>query len=163
MTLRFRGGERLQRGRGIGGLLRLVKSVFSPLVKSAGKTVIKAVKSDSGKMLGNALKEQAISSAINLVGDVVKGNNIKESIQNEITSSRENLGDTIKSINPRNKKRKIEKISPKQRKVVSTKKRKKTVVANDLSGPFSVTTVTLPRYTCTTMFQFQFQCFSLLT
>ena len=46
MTLRFRGGERLQRGRGIGGLLRLVKSVFSPLVKSAGKTVIKAVKSD---------------------------------------------------------------------------------------------------------------------
>lgn len=126
MTLRFRGGERLQRGRGIGGLLRLVKSVFSPLVKSAGKTVIKAVKSDSGKMLGNALKEQAISSAINLVGDVVKGNNIKESIQNEITSSRENLGDTIKSINPRNKKRKIEKISPKQRKVVSTKKRKKT-------------------------------------
>ena len=44
-----------------------------------------------------------------------------------------------------------------------TKKRKKTVVANDPSGPFSVTTVTLPRYTCTTMFQFQFQCFSLLT
>ena len=126
MTLRFRGGERLQRGRGIGGLLRLVKSVFSPLVKSAGKTVIKAVKSDSGKMLGNALKEQAISSAINLVGDVVKGNNIKESIQNEITSSRENLGDTIKSINPRNKKRKIEKISPKQHKVVSSKKRRKT-------------------------------------
>ena len=62
MSLRFRGGERLQRGRGIGGLLRLVKSVFSPLVK----TVAKAVKSNTGKALGNALKEQAISSAINL-------------------------------------------------------------------------------------------------
>ena len=33
MSLRFKGGERLQRGRGIGGLLRLVKSLFTPLVK----------------------------------------------------------------------------------------------------------------------------------
>ena len=53
MSLRFRGGERLQRGRGIGDLLRLVKSVFSPLVK----TVAKAAKSNIGKALGNALKE----------------------------------------------------------------------------------------------------------
>ena len=49
MSLRFRGGERLQRGRGIGGLLRLLKSVFSPLVKSAGKTIVKAATSDTGK------------------------------------------------------------------------------------------------------------------
>ena len=33
-----------------------------------------------------------------------------------------------------------------------TKKRNKTVVANDPSGPFSVTTVTIPRYTRTSMF-----------
>ena len=35
-----------------------------------------------------------------------------------------------------------------------TKKRNKRVVANDPSGPFSVTTVTLPRYTRNSMFQF---------
>ena len=65
MSLRFRGGERLQRGRGIGGLLRLVKSVFSPLVK----TVATVAKSTTGKEFGNALNEQAISSAINLTGE----------------------------------------------------------------------------------------------
>ena len=54
MSLRFGGGERLQRGRGIGGLLCLVKNVFSLLVK----TVATVAKSNTGKAIGNALKEQ---------------------------------------------------------------------------------------------------------
>jgi len=119
MSLRFRGGERLQRGRGIGGLLRLVKSVFSPLVK----TVAKAVKSNTGKALGNALKEQAISSAINLTGDVIQGNNLKESLKNELKSGRETLGSAIKGIRKRKSEMNDKKIV-KQRKVVSTKKKK---------------------------------------
>ena len=56
MSLRFRGGERLQRGRGIGGLLRLVKSVFAPLIRSAGKTIVKAATSDTGKQLLSNIK-----------------------------------------------------------------------------------------------------------
>ena len=119
MSLRFRGGERLQRGRGIGGLLRLVKSVFSPLVK----TVAKAAKSNTGKALGNALKEQAISSAINLTGDVIQGNNLKESLKNELKSGRETLGSAIKGIRKRKNEMNDKKIV-KQRKVVSTKKKK---------------------------------------
>ena len=119
MSLRFRGGERLQRGRGIGGLLRLVKSVFSPLVK----TVAKAAKSNTGKALGNVLKEQAISSAINLTGDVIQGNNLKESLKNELKSGRETLGSAIKGIRKRKNEMNDKKIV-KQRKVVSTKKKK---------------------------------------
>ena len=119
MSLRFRGGERLQRGRGIGGLLRLVKSVFSPLVK----TVAKAAKSNTGKALGNALKEQAISSAINLNGDVIQGNNLKESLKNELKSGRETLGSAIKGIRKRKNEMNDKKIV-KQRKAVSTKKKK---------------------------------------
>ena len=119
MSLRFRGGERLQRGRGIGGLLRLVKSVFSPLVK----TVAKAAKSNTGKALGNALKEQAISSAINLTGDVIQGNNLKESLKNELKSGRETLGSSIKGIRKRKSEMNDKKIV-KQRKVVSSKKKK---------------------------------------
>ena len=119
MSLRFRGGERLQRGRGIGGLLRLVKSVFSPLVK----TVAKAAKSNTGKALGNALKEQAISSAINLTGDVIQGNNLKESLKNELKSGRETLGSAIKGIRKRKSEMNDKKIV-KQRKVVSSKKKK---------------------------------------
>ena len=49
MSLRFKGGERLQRGRGIGGLLRLVKSLFSPIIRSVGKTAVKAATSKIGK------------------------------------------------------------------------------------------------------------------
>ena len=119
MSLRFRGGERLQRGRGIGGLLRLVKSVFSPLVK----TVAKAAKSNTGKALGNVLKEQAISSALNLTGDVIQGNNLKESLKNELKSGRETLGSAIKGIRKRKNEMNDKKIV-RQRKVVSTKKKK---------------------------------------
>ena len=119
MSLRFKGGERLQRGRGIGGLLRLVKSVFSPLVK----TVAKAAKSNTGKALGNVLKEQAISSALNLTGDVIQGNNLKESLKNELKSGRETLGSAIKGIRKRKNEMNDKKIV-KQRKVVSTKKKK---------------------------------------
>ena len=119
MSLRFRGGERLQCGRGIGGLLRLVKSVFSPLVK----TVAKAAKSNTGKALGNVLKEQAISSAINLTGDVIQGNNLKESLKNELKSGRETLGSAIKGIRKRKSEMNDRKIV-KQRKVVSTKKKR---------------------------------------
>ena len=119
MSLRFRGGERLQRGRGIGGLLLLVKSVFSPLVK----TVAKAAKSNTGKALGNVLKEQAISSALNLTGDVIQGNNLKESLKNELKSGRETLGSAIKGIRKRKNEMNDKKIV-KQRKVVSTKKKK---------------------------------------
>ena len=66
MTLRFRGGARLQRGRGFGGILRVLKSVFSPIVRSIGKTAVKAAKSKTGKLIGNKIKEQAIDSALNL-------------------------------------------------------------------------------------------------
>ena len=85
MNLRFRGGDRLQKGRGIGGLLRWVNSVFSPLVK----TVATVAKSNSGKAIGNALKEQAISSAINLTVELIKGNNLIVSLKNELKSGRE--------------------------------------------------------------------------
>ena len=33
MSIRFSGGERFQRGRGIGGLLRLAKGLFKPVIK----------------------------------------------------------------------------------------------------------------------------------
>ena len=123
MSLRFRGGERLQRGRGIGGLLRLVKSVFSPLVK----TVAKAAKSNTGKVLGNALKEQAISSAINLTGDVIQGNNLKESLKNELKRC-----NAVKGLRKRKNENSNSNIV-KQLKLVSTRK-KKSLLKGDFLG-----------------------------
>jgi hypothetical protein len=98
MSLRFRGGEHLQRGRGIGGLLRLAKSVFSPLMKTAGKTIVRAAKSNTGRMIGNAIRDQAITSGVNLLGDAIRGNDMGESLHNELGNMRQNAGDLIENI-----------------------------------------------------------------
>ena len=87
------------------------------------KTVATASKSNTEKILGKALKEQAISFAINLTGDVIQGNNLKESLKNELKSGMETLGSAIKGIRKRKSEINDKKIV-KQRKVLSTKKKK---------------------------------------
>ena len=80
MGVLFMGGERLQRGRGIGGILKLASKIFSPL-KSLAQT---AIKSDSGKQVVNALKKQAVASSINIANDIASGKNIKKSLKDEL-------------------------------------------------------------------------------
>ena len=106
MSLRFRGGDYIQRGRGIGGLLRMAKSVFLPLMKTAGKTIIKAGKSKAGKAVFGAIKDQAISSGSNLLADVVRGNDLQESLHNEGQNIRERVANTIQSRIPKKRKKK---------------------------------------------------------
>ena len=86
MSIRFSGGERFQRGRGIGGLLRLAKGLFKPVIQTIGK----AVKSNTGKAIGRALKDQAISTGTNLLADIVAGNNLNEGINREVGNIRQN-------------------------------------------------------------------------
>ena len=106
MSLRFRGGDYIQRGRGIGGLLRMAKSVFLPLMKTAGKTIIKAGKSKAGKAVFSAIKDQAITSGTNLLADVVRGNDLQESLHNEGQNIRERVANTIQSRIPKKRKKK---------------------------------------------------------
>lgn len=113
MSLRFRGGERLQRGRGIGGLLRLFKSVFSPLVKSAGKTIVKAATSDTGKAVLRNIKDQAIDSAVRLTTDAMRGEDMGESLQNEIQQVKRKAADVIEDVHSARKKQR--KAEPKQK------------------------------------------------
>ena len=119
MSLRFRGGDYIQRGRGIGGLLRMAKSVFLPLMKTAGKTIIKAGKSKAGKAVLGAIKDQAISSGANLVADVVRGNDLQESLHNEGQNIRERAADTIEYVSrmPKRKRKSIH--IPNKRKRIS--------------------------------------------
>ena len=95
MSLRFVGGEHLQRGRGIGGILRLMKSVFSPVAKSVGKKVVSAIKSSSGKKILNVLKDQAIDSSMTLASNALKGNDMNTSIQDELNNVKSNLSTVI--------------------------------------------------------------------
>lgn len=119
MSIRFRGGERLQRGRGIGGLLRLVKSVFSPIVKSFGRTAIKAVTSKTGKKAIKSIQDQLVTSAINMTGDVIQGNDLGESFQNQVSNLKQTAGNVVKSFAGKNTEGKNEskKKAPKRKEV----------------------------------------------
>ena len=98
MPLRFAGGEQLQRGRGIGGIFRFIKSIFAPAVKTVGKSVVGAVKSTTGKKILNVLKDQAIDTSMNLAQDVLKGNNVKSSLQDEVNDLKTNLSSLINEL-----------------------------------------------------------------
>ena len=98
MSIRFSGGERFQRGRGIGGLLRLAKGLFKPAIQTIGR----AVKSNTGKAVGRALKKQAISTWTNLLADIVAGNNLKEGIDREVGDIRQNTALGIKQLTNNN-------------------------------------------------------------
>ena len=112
MSLRFRGGERLQRGRGVGGILRLVRSVFSPVLGALGRTAVKAATSGAAKTVGKALKEQALSSAVNLGIDAIRGSNLQESLDREVNSARRKAADTLDEIrgNKRKPTKKVTKV-----------------------------------------------------
>ena len=85
MLVRFRRGERLQRGCGIVGLLRLVKSVLSPLVKSLEQTALNVDRSNKSQKPIASIQEQALSSAANMTADVIRGNELNESFKKEET------------------------------------------------------------------------------
>ena len=84
----FRGGERIQRGRGvgIGGVLRMASKLFTPL-----KNVVqKALSSKTGKKIISSVKEQAIDSSINLAKDLASGKDLKRSISDEMENVKGN-------------------------------------------------------------------------
>ena len=82
MGVYFTGGERLQRGKGIGGLLKVASKLFSPLASLAKK----AVRSETGKQVLSAVKKQAIDSSINIANDIANGKSVKDSLDTELAN-----------------------------------------------------------------------------
>lgn len=78
----FWGGERVQRGKGLGGFIRLASKLFTPLKKVAQK----ALTSNTGKKVVSAVKEQAIDSSINLAKDIASGKDLKTSLKDELSN-----------------------------------------------------------------------------
>ena len=78
----FWGGERVQRGKGLGGFIRLASKLFTPLKKVARK----ALTSNTGKKVVSAVKEQAIDSSINLAKDIASGKDLKTSLKDELSN-----------------------------------------------------------------------------
>lgn len=86
MGVYFGGGERLQRGRGIGGLLKIASKLFFPIAKVTQQVL----KSNVGKKIVGAVKDQAINSSINIANELIRGKNIKETMTNEFENVKQN-------------------------------------------------------------------------
>ena len=99
MGIQFRGGQRFQRGRGIGGLLRMAKSLFKPVLNTVGKVL----KSNTGKAIGHAIKEQAIETGTNLLTDAIKGNNMQEGLKREQNNIKARAAKEIEELKNRRK------------------------------------------------------------
>ena len=85
MTVKFRGGDYQQKGKGLGGFFRSLVGLIKPVAKTVGKSVVKAATSDTAKSIAKTLGEQALDSAINVTKDVLNGNDLKESVEREGT------------------------------------------------------------------------------
>jgi len=96
MSIRFVGGEKLQKGRGIGGLLSsFVRSLFFPIVKSAGKGIAKVASSTTAKSIGNAVKDQILESGVKVGTDLLRGKNVKDSLKDEFHQVKRKAADLV--------------------------------------------------------------------
>lgn len=117
--IHFRTDELQQKGKGFGGFFRGLINLFRPMVKSAGKTIVKAATSNTAKSIAKTLGEQAIDSGLNITKDILAGNDLEQSMLRE----RDNFKRTGKDI--------IEEMQKKR--MVPPKKRKKNVSLKTMS------------------------------
>merc|ERR1711954_629738 len=121
-------GERFQRGRGLRGLLKLAKGLFKPVMESIGK----AMRSNTGQAIGNALKDQAINTAKNLATDALTGNPLKEGVKREVHNIRNRAALGIQQLNKKEevncqkrKSNEVETSKPKSKRKGKTKQKAK--------------------------------------
>ena len=119
MSLRFKGGNIVQKGRGIGGILRAASSLFKPLFRSVGSTALKVARSDVGKAIGKSVKKQAITSAKNIALDTVRGGDIRDSVRNEVTNVRKRVADELENVINKPKRGKVALKPRKERKKIT--------------------------------------------
>ena len=86
MSFRFSGGERVQRGRGVGGFMKIASRLFYPVVNIAKK----ALQSKTGRKIVDAVKEQAIDSSINIAKEIASGKNVNQSLKDEFKNVKKN-------------------------------------------------------------------------
>ena len=83
MAITFRGGELVQKGKGLGGFYRGLIHLFKSTLKRLGQSAVKTITSDTAKNIARHLGTQALDSTLNLTKDMILGNDMKQSFQRE--------------------------------------------------------------------------------
>ena len=119
----FKGGERIQKGKGVGGWLRLATKLFTPLKNVAQKVL----SSKTGKKVISSVKNQAIDSSINLAQDLASGKDLKRSITDEMENVKDNVKRKAVDIGIDFLKEKKKKHSKTKKKVIRRSKKQKDI------------------------------------
>lgn len=96
-------GARTQSGRGIGSIFAALARGLAPIAKlglRAGKSFIS---SPLVKKVGESALDLAKQSAVNLTADLIQGNNMNESAQNELNNARQKIASTLRGGRKRKK------------------------------------------------------------
>ena len=118
MSIQFRGGELQQKGRGIGGFFRGLLSIFRPMAKNIGNSVVKAATSDTAKSIAKSLGEQAIDSSLNMTKDLMQGNDLKDSFNRERENFKRTGSNIVDNIQKKIIKKRKSFSSPRETKLV---------------------------------------------
>ena len=92
------------------GITNEAKAVKTPnptssLFLNVGKSIVNTAISNTGKAVLNSIKDQAIDSGIRLASDALRGEDMDESLHNELQTVKRKAADGLESVVRKNKKR----------------------------------------------------------
>jgi len=111
-------GTRFQQGRGFGGFFSGLFRTLKPLMTMGLNAGKKFIASDAAKAIGRTALDIGKETAKNVAVDVLTGKNIKESLDKELDSAKNQIADKIRGsgLNKRKKQRKQSHFSSKKTK-----------------------------------------------
>lgn len=101
-------------GRGFGGIFRGLARLFKPLINFLSPTVKRAVQSQTGQKLLKQAKKSAVRAAISTSSDILNGENVKNSIGNNLKKASNDVLHNMTKIKSNKKRVKNKKLSKKQ-------------------------------------------------
>ena len=120
----YHSGIRVQRGQGIGSILGgLFRSILPKVAKSGLRAAGKIARSDIAKDVGRQLRDTATRSAVNMAVDALEGRNVKESLQNQLESAKQDIATSVRKRVKRQSKRPAKKNKPAKSKRSNNKRK----------------------------------------
>lgn len=103
--MNFHAGARYQRGRGIGSIFGGLLRGFMPVLSRGLSVGKKILTSDIAKNIGNTLLETGTRAAKNLTADLLEGNDVRSSAQNELNEAKKKIASTLRGSGKKKKKK----------------------------------------------------------
>jgi len=117
--MNFHTGARYQRGRGLGAIFGGLMRGFTPLLSRGLAFGKKVLQSDLAKSIGNTLLESGTHAAKSLTADLLEGNDVAATAQDELNAAKKKIASTLRGSGSGKKRKKSC-----QTKICAVKKRK---------------------------------------